>query len=97
MNPFLDPSLLLNLPHPFTETIMKFPLGSHKISIENGSWKGLYRCDRVCPECKVLGDEDHYLFRCSTGRSAIVRKVREPLEDTNVFELFSRLVDTDLF
>ena len=36
MNPSLEPSPFLNLPHPLSDTIMKFRLGSHKLPIETG-------------------------------------------------------------
>ena len=81
LNLSFHPSPFLNLPHPLTESIIKFRMGSHKLPIETGRWKGLDRCDRVYPECQVLGDEEHFLFHCSlVSRSAIARRVRKPLE-----------------
>ena len=99
MNPSLDPSPFLNLPHPHTETIIKFRLGSHKLPIKTGRWKGLDRCDRVCPECQVLGDEEHYLFNCSLVRRddlLLPEEFGNLWKNANVFKLFARLVDVDL-
>ena len=99
MNPSLDPSPFLNLPHPLTETIIKFRLGSHKLPIETGRWKGLDRCDRLCPECQVLGDEEHYLFNCSLVRRddlLLPEEFGNLWKNANVFKLFARLVDVDL-
>ena len=36
MNPKLEPSLFINLPHPLSDTSIKFRLRSHKLSIETG-------------------------------------------------------------
>ena len=95
MNPSLNPSPFINLLH----HIIKFRLGSHKLPIETGRWKGLDRCDRVCPECQVLGDEEHYLFYCFLVRrdDLLLPEVFGNLwKNANVFKLFSRLVDVDL-
>ena len=99
MNPSLERSPFLHLPHPLSESIIKFRLGSHKLPIETGRWKGLERSDRVCPECMVLGDEEHFLFSCVQVRRD---DLHLPLEFENlwkhagVFELFSRLKDVDV-
>ena len=41
MNSSLNLSPSLDLPHPLTEFIIKFRLGSHKLPIKTGRWKGL--------------------------------------------------------
>ena len=46
MNTSLNPSPFFNLQHPLTDTIIKFRLGSHKLPIETGCWKGLKSLDR---------------------------------------------------
>ena len=74
-------------------------LGSHKLPIETGRWKGLDRCDRLCPECQVLGDEEHYLFHCSLVRRddlLLPEEFGNLWKNANVFKLFARLVDVDL-
>ena len=99
MNPSLEPSPFLNLPHPLSDTIIKFRLGSHKLPIETGRWKGLDRCDRVCPECKVLGDEEHFLYTCPQIRRDDLQlpgSFSDLWKDADVFKLFSRLVDIDV-
>ena len=99
MNPSLEPSPFLNLPHPLSDTIMKFRLGSHKLPIETGRWKGLDRNDRICPECKVLGDEEHFLYDCQQIRRDDLQlpgSFADLWQHANVFKLFSRLVDIDV-
>ena len=99
MNPKLEPSPYLNLPHPLSESIIKFRLGSHKLPIETGRWKGLSRMERVCPQCQVLGDEHHFIYSCSRIRRddlQLPTEVAELWKTPDVFKLFSRLLDDDL-
>ena len=99
MNPKLEPLPFINLPHPLSDTIMKFRLGSHKLPIETGRWKGLDRNDRICPECKVLGDEEHFLYDCQQIRRDDLQlpgSSADLWQHANVFKLFSRLVDIDV-
>ena len=99
MNPSLEPSPFLNLPHPLSDTIIKFRLGSHKLPIETGRWRGLDRSDRVCPECQVLGDEQHFLYVCPQIRRDDLQLPGELVDlwkHANVFRLFTRLKDIDV-
>ena len=99
MNPKLEPSPFINLPHPLSDSIIRFRLGSHKLPIETGRWKGLSRMDRVCSECKVLGDERHFLYSCSRIRRddlQLPTELADLWKNPDVFKLFSRLSDDDL-
>ena len=99
MNPSLQPSPFLNLPHPLSDTIIKFRLGSHKLPIETGRWKGLERRERVCPDCQVLGDEEHFIYTCPQIRRDDLRLPGEFADLWNhadVFKLFARLKDIDV-
>jgi len=99
INPSLECSPSLNLPHPLSDKAIKFRLGSHKLPIETGRWKGLERKDRVCSECKVLGDEDHFLFDCTEIRRddlMLPGNLAEIWQHPSVFTLIPRLMDLDL-
>ena len=99
MNPSLECSPFLNLQHPLSEKVIKFRLGSHKLPIETGRWKGLERKDRLCNECKVLGDEDHFVFDCTEIRRddlVLPGNLSEIWQHPNVFTLTTRLMDLDL-
>ena len=95
MNPSLDRSPFISLPHPLSLQIIKFRLGSHKLPVETGRWYGIRnRNDRVCSECGVLGDEVHYLYNCAQiKRDDVVlpQNLDELWQNPNVFKLFSRL------
>ena len=39
--------------------------GSHRLPIENGRWCRKKKEERLCEECKVIGDEAHYVYNCS--------------------------------
>ena len=57
------------------------------------------RNDRVCPECKVLGDEEHFLYDCQQIRRDDLQlpgSFADLWQHANVFKLFSRLVDIDV-
>ena len=98
-NPSLEPSPFINLPHPLADKAIKFRLGSHKLPIETGRWKGIGRADRVCTECNVLGDEDHFLFRCTTIRRddlMLPENLFDIWTHPNVFQLIARLMNTEL-
>ena len=99
MNPSLERSHFLDLPHPLSDTIIKFRLGSHKLPIETGRWKGLDRSDRICPQCNVLGDEEHYLYSCVQVRRDDLQlplEMKDLWKHAGVFTLFSRLKDIDV-
>ena len=98
-NPTLEPSPFINLPHPLADKAIKFRLGSHKLPIETGRWKGIGRADRVCTECNVLGDEEHFLFRCTTIRRddlMLPENLFDIWSHPNVFQLVARLMNSEL-
>ena len=37
---------------------------SANLKIETGRWSGMKRTDRLCPTCKILGDEYHVIYQC---------------------------------
>ena len=42
----------------------------HKLPIEAGRHEGIERHERTCITCGELGDEFHYLFKCSNFRDS---------------------------
>jgi hypothetical protein len=49
-------------------TLLKFRTGNHYLPIETGRWEGIDISDRRCNLCRQVnevGDEYHYLFKCS--------------------------------
>ena len=43
---------------------------SHSMPIELGRWNGTKRNLRICKNCKVLGDEKHFIYECPTVNRA---------------------------
>ena len=64
VNPDLEPSPFLQCMHPLTRDVIRFRVGSHSLPIETGRWSRKKREDRLCEECKVIGDENHFLYDC---------------------------------
>ena len=64
MNPELTPSPFLNRIDKIGKAMIKFRLGSHKLSIELGRWNRIPREDRLCLTCNKLGDEFHVVYEC---------------------------------
>ena len=65
MNDALVPSnFIYDLRYVATK-ITKFRLGSHSLPIETGRWCRKPRNERLCPSCKVLGDEFHIVYICN--------------------------------
>ena len=76
------------------DAITRFRLGSHNLPIETGRWSRTPRENRLCPRCKVLGDEIHFLFHCSeTIRNPddFIENLSEIWKNKNIFELFNEL------
>ena len=65
LNPDLAPSPFLYGVHPICCEIIKFQLGSHYLPIETGRWNRTARQERICTNCKVLGDEKHIIYNCT--------------------------------
>ena len=64
LNPTLEPSPLLNRIDDVGKSIVKFRLGSHKLSIETGRWHRQPREQRLCSTCNTMGDEHHAIYNC---------------------------------
>ena len=64
-NPNFIPSPFVNDVRYICNVITKFRLGSHRLPNETGRWCRKPRHGRLCETCNVLGDESHFLFRCS--------------------------------
>ena len=98
-NPSLVRSPFIDLPHPLSLCLIKFRLGSHKLPIETGRWRGVIRDDRICDECGVLGDEFHFLYNCTQIKRddlVLPRNIEQLWQHPNVFTLFSRLMEIDV-
>ena len=65
MNDALVPSNFIYDLRYITTKITKFRLGSHSLPIETGRWCRKPRNERLCPSCKVLGDEFHIVYICN--------------------------------
>ena len=58
---------LLNLPPKLSMKYCIFRTGNAKLPIETGRWFNIARENRICHLClcKEIGDEFHYLFKCT--------------------------------
>ena len=65
INPELNTSPVIHCMHPQTTNVIRFRVGSHRLPIETGRWCRKKREERLCEECKVVGDEVHYVYNCS--------------------------------
>ena len=99
-NPSLVKSPFIDLPHPLSNRIIKFRLGSHKLPVETSRWRGIVnREERVCDECGVFGNEEHFLYDCTQIRRddlVLPRCFQLLWRHPNVFTLFSRLEELDV-
>ena len=98
-NPSLSKSPFIDLPHPLSYQIIKFRLGSHKLPIETGRWRGISnRAERVCTECGILGDELHFLYHCTRIRRDFIlpQNIEQLWQHPNIFKLFSRLMEINV-
>ena len=62
--------------------------------LDTGRWKGIGREDRVFTECNVLGDEKHFLFKCTTIQRddlMLPENLFDIWSHPNVFQLIARL------
>ncbi len=93
LNPELLPSPFLNSTN--SDSITRFRLGSHNLPIETGRWSRIKREDRLCRTCLVLGDEKHFLFKCSEiarhPEHTFSDNLSEIWKNKNIFDLFKNL------
>ena len=66
---------LTRLPDFFRKLICKLRCSNVKIPVETGRWVGVPRDQRVCHLCtdNSVGDEYHYLFRCTNDQVCTIR------------------------
>ena len=84
---------------PITNDIIRFRLGSHYLPIEIGRWSRTPRTDRKCIYCDELGDEAHYIYKCTLiSRDGMILPVNFQFgwNDAHVLGLFRKLKGTDL-
>ena len=93
INPELEPSPFLHIVHPMASDIMKFRLGSHKLPIETGRWSRKARCERLCTNCGVLGEEEHALYACSLIKrdDVVLQEMWNIWRQPEIFKLFTRI------
>ena len=97
-NPDLSPSPYLKNLHPVCKDLIKFRLGSHRLPIETGRWRGIRREERICATCNVLGDEKHILFDCqlvNRNNLTLSRNFGELWRQSDIIDLFRRLKKED--
>ena len=46
------------------KSLSKIRLSSHSFPIETGRYTRVKREDRLCIDCRKLGDEEHYIYEC---------------------------------
>ncbi len=62
---------LTNLPTKLRIYFTKFRCRSHRLPIEDGTFKGITKNLRLCTKCNTnqIGDEFHYIFHCPSFKS----------------------------
>ena len=55
---------LTQLPTRLSKQLVAFRTRNHRLPIEVGRWRGVPANERICPYCKELGDEFHYILIC---------------------------------
>lgn len=53
------------LPLDLCKKMFKFRTRNHRLPVETGRWSGIPHNNRLCSHCSEIGDEFHYLFKCS--------------------------------
>ena len=99
MNPNLEMSPFINNFHPICKQIIRFRLGSHHLPVETGRWSRTARANRLCVDCRVLGDELHALYHCSAVDRSDIVLPGDPgniWESAGVFKLFQRMKELKL-
>ena len=49
----------------YCKLLIRFLTRNHKLPIEVGRWRSIPSNERKCPYCNDVGDEFHYLLKCS--------------------------------
>ena len=99
INPTLQKSPFIENLHPLSRDIIRFRLGSHVLPIETGRWSRTIRANRICSNCKVLGDERHALFACSViDRVALElpNSMSEIWNSADIFTLVKRMKEAEM-
>ena len=55
---------ITHLPNHLSKGLFQFKSRNHKLPIEVGRWNGIPSNERLCPNCRELGDEYHYILTC---------------------------------
>ena len=62
-----NPNLVVgDLSKSYSYAFSRLKLSSHSMPIETGRWNRTERESRICSYCRVLGDEEHYIYNCPT-------------------------------
>ena len=87
--------------------VTELRISAHKLEIERGRHKGLKVEDRLCPTCGVLGDEYHYMMKCSAferEKGDMLKEIgeifpafREEMSDSEKFLFIMSFEDFELF
>ena len=99
INPDLETSPFIQCMHPQTTNVIRFRVGSHRLPIETGRWSRKKREERLCEECKVMGDEAHYVYNCSLvtrNDLSLENDLGRIWTQPDVFQLIKRLGQIDL-
>ena len=99
INPTLQKSPFIENLHPLSRDIIRFRLGSHVLPIETGRWSRTIRANRICSNCKVLGDERHALFACSMiDREALElpNSMSEIWNSADIYTLVKRMKEVEM-
>ena len=67
------------------KSIAQLRCSSHRLSVETGRWSGIDLNRRLCPSCKVLDDEEHFVSHCR-----INKKERATLHNFLFLSFFDR-------
>ena len=84
---------LTRLPFNFRKTLISFRTRNHRLPVEVGQWYKVAINERKCPTCNTLGDEFHYLFRCSLFSRERARYIKHHfITNPNIIK-FKQLMD----
>ena len=68
---------LYKLPHHLCKALISFRTRNHRLPIEVGRWRGIPANDRKCPYCNDIGDEFHYILKCSKFKHQRCKYIRK--------------------
>ena len=60
--------------------ITKLRISDHSLLIEKGRHLKIPREQRLCTKCKIIEDEEHFLFHCKLNvdlRASLIKKIEE--------------------